>query len=712
MAVRAERRTTTTTRVVTDPASVRNVALVGPCGSGKTTLAEALLAHTGALARAGSVVDGTTVCDHDPAAVRQQRSTALATAALVHGGIKVNLLDTPGYGDFVGELRAGLRAADAALFVVAATEGREGTVGPATLALWEECAAAGVPRAVVVARCDQAGADVEATLAACRDAFGDGVAPCYLPVRGSDGAMEALYGLLSRTPAGGAPAGAEDARAALIEGIIEQSEDEDLMEAYLNGAELGYETLVSDLETAVARGAFHPVVPACAASGIGLDAVLEIMTGAFPSPLEHAPPALHGGEASFPALAVDPDGPLVAEVVHTSADAYVGRVSLVRVFSGTLRPDSTVHVGTCRHTPGPGGPDPTAQVPEPRTSPEQDHDADEKVAHLYSAFGATLRETSVCVAGDICAVTRLSAARTGDTLSASVDGPRLTPWEIPEPLLPIALVPRTRGDEETVARSLARIVATDPSLRLERDPETGQTVLWCTGEAHADVALSRLRDAGAEVETEQVRVPLRVTVAQAGRVTGRHVKQSGGHGQYAVCHVELAPLPRGAGFEFVSAVVGGSVPTQYVPSVEKGLRTQLARGLAATEDEPAHPVVDVRATLVDGKAHSVDSSDAAFQTAGALALREAVAVCGVRVLEPVDEVRIRVRDEHLGTVLGDLSARRGRVLGTDPDPAAGWTVVRAEVPRTGLLRHAVDLRAMTAGTATSSRRFAHYAERD
>ncbi|MEQ3549948.1 elongation factor G-like protein EF-G2 [Pseudonocardia nematodicida] len=702
MAVRAERARAGTAEItaVTDPTRIRNVALVGPSGAGKTTLAEALLAHTGAIPRAGSVAAGSTVTDHDPAAQRQQRSVGIAVAPLQSGGVTVNLVDTPGYEDFRGELLAGLHAADAALFVVPAAEGREGALEPGTLALWEECAELGIPRAVAVTRCDAARADVEATLRACRDSFGGGVAAAYLPVRDGDGAMTGLYGLLSQTPADAAPDGADTARAELIEGIIEQSEDEELMERYLAGDDVAFDTLVDDLETAVARGSFHPVVPVCSTGGTGLDALLEILTGAFPSPLERT--GTNGDGGTQAGRAGRPDGPLIAEVVHTGADAYVGRVCLVRVLSGTLRPESTVHVG---------GP-----VPAPRQSPESGngHDADEKIAHVYSPLGATLRETSECVAGDLCAVTRLEAG-VGDTLSDPSSPVHLASWARPEPLLPVAVVAASRGDEDALARGLARLVATDPGLRLERDPETRQTVLWCAGEAHADVALGRLREGGAAVETTEVVVPLRVTLGGSARVTGRHVKQSGGHGQFAVCHVEFAPGEPGSGLTFRSAVVGGSVPTNYVPSVEKGIRAQMERGLAVArgeDEEPGepHPVVDVVATLVDGKAHSVDSSDAAFQTAGALALREAGAACGLVLLEPLDEVRVRIHDEHLGAVLGDLASRRGKVLGTEPDDA-GRTVVRAEVPRAELLRHAVDLRALTAGTAVATRSFARYAER-
>jgi elongation factor G len=696
---------------VTDPSKVRNVVLVGPSGSGKTTLVEALLAHTAAIPRAGTIVDGSTVCDHDPAAIRQQRSVALAVAPVLHDGTKINLIDTPGYGDFVGELRAGLRAADAALFVISAHEvsaqqGGEGAIDPATVAQWEECAAVGMPRAVVVARCDHPRGDLEATIEACQRAFGSGVAPLYLPIRDGQ-SLSGLYGLLSQTPADRAPDGAEDARGELIEGIIEQSEDETLMERYLGGEDIEVTTLIDDLETAVARGTFHPVVPICAMSGIGLDALLEVLVGGFPSPLEHPLPAVGGVDGSAHAtLFADPDGPLAAEVVRTSADAYVGRVSIVRVFSGTLRPESTVHVSG-HHVAIPTQRDSTENGTgqDARNGSAQDHghDSDERLAHIYSPLGSTLREVEECVAGDICALTKLVAAETGDTVSASDHPLLLSCWELPEPLLPVAVVAHTRGDEDALIKTLAKLVAADPTLHLERNVETHQTVLWCMGEAHADVILSRLRAGGAEVDTEPVRVPMRETIARPARVTGRHVKQSGGHGQYAVCHVEFEPLPRGSGFEFRSKVVGGSVPTQFVPSVEKGIRAQLLRGLT----DAKHPAVDLRATLVDGKAHSVDSSDAAFQTAGALALREAAAACGTVLLEPLDEVAIRIPDEHLGAVLGDLSSRRGRVLGTEV-AGLGRTLVRAEVPCTELLRYAVDLRAMTSGAAAFTRSFARY----
>jgi elongation factor G len=718
VAVRADAGQGAGAIVAEDPTAIRNVVLVGPSGSGKTTLVEALLAAAGVIPRAGTVGDGSTICDHDPAAVRQQRSVALSVAPLRHQNIKINLVDTPGYGDFVGEVRAGLRAADAALFVVSAAEGADGGIDAATIALWEECAAVGMPRAVVVARCDHQRAELEAEIDGCQTAFGAGVLPLYLPMR-AGGHLSGLYGLLSRTvggkPVDDAPEEAEEARNELIEGIIAESEDESLMERYLEGEEIDTATLITDLEKAVSRGSFHPVVPVCASSGTGLPELLELIVGGFPSPVEHPLPPVTGVDgAKHPPLSADPAGPLAAEVVRTSADAYVGRVSLVRVFSGTLRPERTVHVSGHGWTPGNGNGGSTGpaagDAPGSTGGADHSHDGDERLAHVYSPLGASLREVSSCVAGDICALTKLGSAETGDTVSASDHPLLLAPWDLPQPLLPVAVIARTRGDEDALIKTLARLVASDPTLHLERNQETHQTVLWCMGEAHADVVLSRLRAGGAEVDTEPVRVAMRQTLAKPGRATGRHVKQSGGHGQFAVVHVEVEPLPRGSGFEFVSKVVGGSVPTQYIPSVEKGVRAQMERGLT-----DGCPMVDIRFTLVDGKAHSVDSSDAAFQTAGAIALREAAAACGAVQLEPVDTVTVRIPDEHLGAVLGDLSSRRGRVLGTDVDDsvtgagvASGRTVVRAEVPAAELLRYAVDLRAMTSGTSAFTRQFARY----
>jgi elongation factor G len=679
------------------PGDVRNVVLVGHSGAGKTTLVEALLVATGAIPRAGRVEDGTTVSDFDDVEVRQQRSVNLTLAPLIHAGIKVNLLDTPGYADFTGDLRAGLRAADAALFAVPATDGVDGL----TRMLWEECAAVGMPRAVVITKIDHQRADFEQALTACREAFGDSVAPAYLPVNGPGGEVTGLIGLLSgrlfdysggtrteRDPDDSYAGRVEELRGSLIEGIIQESEDESLMDRYLSGEEIDPKVLVEDLEKAVARGSFFPVLACASPHAIGLAELLEVMTQAFPSPQEHPLPTvttLDGQQVDN--VSSDPDGPLLAEVVKTTSDPYVGRISLVRVFSGTLRPDITVHVSG--HGMAERG--------------HADHDADERVGALTSPLGKQQRPVPQCLAGDICAVAKLSTAETGDTLSSKESPLLMESWAMPEPLLPVAITAKSKADEDKLSQALARLVAEDPTLRMEMNAETHQLVLWCMGEAHTDLLLDRLSSRyGVAVETTELRVPLRETLAGKAQGLGRNVKQTGGHGEYGVCHIEVEPLPSGGGFEFVDKIVGGVVPRQFIPSVEKGVRAQLEQGVIA-----GYPMVDIKVTLFDGKAHSVDSSDMAFQKAGKLALRDAADKAKVSLLEPVDEISVLVDDDYVGAVMSDLSSRRGRVLGTEP-VAGGRTLVRAEVPELELIRYAIDLRSMSHGTGSFTRSYLRY----
>lgn len=691
------------------PSSVRNVVLVGHSGSGKTTLVEALALTAGAVNRAGRVEDGSTLSDHDEIEHRRQRSVQLSLVPLEWAGCKINLLDTPGYADFVGELRAGLRAADAALFVVSAAQEADAVPGSTRL-LWEECAAVGMPRAIVVTHLDTARTDFDRLTRVCGEVLGDddpdAVLPLHLPVLGPgtpDGhaAATGLVGLLTREvfdyssgerrespPDDARLRLIEDARNRLIEGVIAESEDETLMDRYLGGEDIDVKTLVEDLEKAVARGTFHPVLAAAPAppgarQGLGTVELLDLIVRGFPTPLERPVPEVTTprGEPR-PALACDPDGPLAAEVVKTASDPYLGRVSLVRVFSGTLRPDETVHVS------GHGLAD----------RGHEDHDVDERVGTLFTPFGGQQRQAGHCVAGDLVCVARLSRAETGDTLSAKDDPLLMAPWAMPDPLLPFAVRARSKADEDRLSQGLARLAAEDPTMRLEQNRDTRQVVLWCLGEAHMDVALERLRTRyGVQVDVVPHEIALRETFAAPATARGRHVKQSGGHGQFAVCDIRVEPLPPGSGVEFADEVVGGSVPRQFVPSVEKGVRAQAARGVTA-----GYPLVDVRVTLVDGKAHSVDSSDAAFQTAGALALREAAAEAPLDLLEPVAEVRVLVPDEYVGPVMSDLSGRRGHVVGTE-QAGSGQVLVRAHVPEIEIDRYAVDLRSLTHGTGRFSR---------
>ncbi len=679
------------------PETVRNVVLVGHSGAGKTTLVESLLTATGTIQRPGRVEEGTTVSDFDEVEIRQQRSVNLTLAPLLYADVKVNLLYTPGYADFTGDLRAGLRAADAALFTVSAADGVDGL----TRMLWDECAAAGTPRAVVITKLDHQRGGFDEALAACQAAFGDSVAPLYLPVSDGPGTIRGLIGLISQRfydHSGGKRAERDPEpsdgdriatyRGALIESIIQESEDESLMDRYLAEEEIEPKVLIEDLEKAVARGSLYPVIPVAALHGVGLDELLELITQAFPAPAEHPLPAVATMDGKpVTTVSCDPGGPLLAHVVKTTSDPYVGRISLVRVFSGTLRPDAVVHVsGHGRAARG-----------------HADHDEDERIGALTSPLGKTQRPISSCVAGDICAVAKLGTAETGDTLSDKERPLLMEPWVMPEPLMPVAIAAKSKADEDKMAQALSRLVAEDSTLRLEMNPETHQLVLWCMGEAHSDLLLDRISSRyGVAVEPVELRVPLRETVAGKAQGLGRNVKQSGGHGEYGICHIEIEPLPSGSGLEFVDKIVGGVVPRQFIPSVEKGVRAQMDQGVVA-----GYPMVDIRVTLFDGKAHPVDSSDMAFQKAGRAALRDAAEKAQPQLLEPVDEVSVLIPDDFVGAVMSDLSGRRGRVLGTEAVPG-GRTLVKAEIPELELVRYAIDLRSMSHGTGSFSRSYLRY----
>jgi len=663
---------------------IRSVVLVGPQGTGKSALVEQLV--TGQL---GHVKEA-----EDP-------STELGVVTAVHEetGTVVTLVDTPGRPDFVGEVRAGLRAADAVLFVVAAGSG----IDEATRMLWRECAAVGIPRAVAVTQLELARADWDQVVAECGRVFGEAV-PMGLPVLEDQqltGVLD-LLGQVARDATGDGralteeeAARVEEHRGELIEAIIEQSEDEGLLERYLGGEEISAEGLWSDLTKAVSTARFFPIVPVNPPTGVGVPALLDLMVHAFPSPAQAWLPAVmtpDGGE--FGDLAADPDGPLVAQVIRTSTDPYVGRLSLVRIFSGTLTPAARLHVS---------GHLEWAVGHELTDHPGHDED-DERLGQLSSPVpgGTTPRESAI--AGELVLVTKLTSAETSDTLSDADRAALIEPWLLPEPLLPVAIQAASTKDEDKLANALQRLISEDLTLRLERNAETHQLVLWTLGPAHVDDVLERLRERHhVEVVTEPVRTSLRETFVRPVSQQGRLVKQSGGHGQYAVVQLEIEPLQRGAGFEFVDKVVGGAVPRNYIPSVERGLRNQLAEGILA-----GYPCIDVRVTLTDGKAHSVDSSDQAFQTAAAQALRAAANDSTVSLLEPVDLIEVLVADDYVGAVMADLRSRRAQVQGTEPGDREGHTVIRAEVPQHELARYPIDLRSVSHGSGSFTRSFVRY----
>ncbi|MDR1806761.1 MAG: elongation factor G-like protein EF-G2 [Propionibacteriaceae bacterium] len=669
-----------------DVSPIRNVVLIGSSGSGKTTLFEHLIKSRVPAYRGEKA---------DP-----ERAAALAVAAIAVGPTTVTLLDAPGHPDFVGELRAGLRGGDGAVFVVSASDG----IDAVTASLWRECEKVGMPRAIALTKLDDGRTNFAAALDGLQEAWGTAVQPAYVPI--IDG--EAIKGNLSlvsqtvhdystgkrvrREATAAELATIEDYRAALIEGIIQESENEDLMERYMEGDSLKADDLLADLMKAVYKGHFYPVVPVNSLDDVGLEELLTVIKNAFPVPSRHhlLVASVKGGAVEEAEAAVgDPNGPLLAQVIRSTSDQFSGRLSLVRVFSGTLKTDDVITVSGHR-----------SLFTGRADTAHPDHDDTEKVGPLSVPDGVDSKPVAQVEAGQIAYVGKLSHAETSDTLSPRDKAALIRPWDLPEPLLPVAVVAATRNDEDKLPAALARLAVEDTSVRVERTVETDQTVLWTMGQAHVDLLINRLQNRyGVNVTQQPIKVAYRETFVAKGAAEYTHKKQSGGHGQYGKASIEVEPLPRGTGFEFVDQVVGGAVPRQFIPSVEKGVKAQMAKGVLA-----GYPVVDIRVTLFDGKAHSVDSSDAAFQMAGALGLKEAAKNGNVQLLEPVMAMSIVVGDEYLGNVMSDLPSRRGRLTGTE-SIGNGRTLVKAEVPEFEITNYAVDLRSMSRGTGSFTREY-------
>lgn len=658
---------------------IRNVAVLGHGGSGKTTLVEALLHRTGATTRVGRMEDGTTVSDWDPEEQRRQISINLAVVPVDYQGSRINFVDTPGYQDFLGEVISALNASEAGLILVDAVAGCE--VG--TELVWDRLNEQQKPRIIFMNKIDRENANFQRALESLRATLrGSKIVPFQLPIGVAEkfSGVVGLVDLKSYTGKEGkeAPIPAElesDAESAHLELIEAAAEgDDELILKYLDGEQLTPEEVRHGLHQGVMSGAITPVYVGTATQEIGLDRLLAALPRYVPSPAER-PIGATVAEAEVE-LAEDANGPVAAAVFKTIIDRYVGRTSYVRVFSGTINKD--------------------AQLAPARTGKAA------RIANLFHVRGKELQPTDSLVAGDIGVITKLEDLQTGDTLTAPDKIVTIAPPEYPRPLYSIAVHPATQADSAKMGASLAALVEEDPTLRVETVSATHQTVLQGMGETHVDVAVRRLESKfGVHVTTTVPKVSYHETISRKASAQYRHKKQSGGAGQFAEVHMRVEPLPTGSGFEYTSEVFGGAISGVFLPSIEKGVRQVLDVGVIA-----GYPVVDIKAIVFDGKEHPVDSKDIAFQTAGREVFKLAMQEAGPVLLEPIYMVDVTVPDEFMGDVMSDFTTRRGRVQGMEQKN--NRTVVHALVPLAEIMRYGTDLRSMTQGRGVYSIEFDHY----
>jgi elongation factor G len=651
---------------------IRNVVLVGHHGSGKTSLAEALLFRAGAIERMGRIDNGTTVGDTDDDEREREQSLALAVSCFDWGDHRINLIDAPGDPDFRGDALMAMGVADLAVFVVDGVAG----VQVQDRVLWRHAESLQLPRLVFVNKLDREHSSFDRVLQDVRSAFGSHTDPIELPI-GEESSFHGLADVLTdqaffydtgskvgvEMPE--ALAGAERAEHEhLVEDVIER--DDQLLEGYLEGNEPPVEEVERLLHEAVDDATIFPVLCGSATTPIGADALAEFICRVGPAPGDRGPMAARDGDREVELLP-DAEGATVVVVFKTMIDEFVGQISFFRVVSGTIRADEHLVNGRSRDK--------------------------ERFHQLVSPLGTSHRAVSSLGAGDIGAVTKLGETRTGDTLSESGDVVVVTP-RLPSPVYGVAIAAASQADEDRLATTLRRLMIEDPTLHLEHDDSTNQTVLRGGGENHVRVALARAQRAGVEVVVDDVKVAYRETLAGSVETEGKYKKQTGGHGQFGVASVRFEPLPRGGGYEFDSEVTGGAIPRNLIPAVGAGIEEAMSTGGVY-----GYPLVDIRAVCTNGRYHSVDSSEMSFKIAGSLALREAIAAVGVEVLEPISAMRVQVPSEHQGDVLGDLNSRRAQVQYTETDEA-GMTMIQALVPTSEILRYAIDLRALTGGAGT------------
>jgi elongation factor G len=665
----------------TSPDKIRNVALISHGGAGKTSLAEAMLFDAGATSRLGTVEAGTTALDWDPDEQKRNQSINLAIGSLEHDGVRITIVDTPGYADFQADVVEALAAVDAVIVVIDASAGVE--VG--TEEVWRLADARGLPRMVFINKMDRENANYDATLDALKARFGPKIAPVYLPIGSADsfrGYVDVIEehanvyenGTPKEVPIPPELEGIEHSRRdALVEAAAEASDE--LMEKYLEGQAFSDEEIEAALHKGTREGSVVPVFVGSATQNIGVRELISMIAKHVPSPAEVGTRTTLDGKEVGP----EPSGPFVAQVFKATADPFVGRITYFRVISGSLSGQGHVYNASRRE--------------------------EERVGNLLSVQGKDTENLAKVGPGDIAAVAKLTSTRAGDTLVADrAQAVELEPLAFPAPSLQVAVEPESKADLDKLGQALHRLGEEDPCVQIRREDGTGETIMTAMGDAHVDVIVDRLkRKFGAAVRTATPRVPYRETIRQAARIDNRYKRQTGGHGQFGHVVIEFAPAEMGTGFQFGDRIVGGAVPKQYIPAVEKGLREAMAEGVLA-----GYPVVDLQATLVDGSYHTVDSSEMAFKVAASQALKKAFDAASPTLLEPILEVDVVVPDAFMGDVMGQITSKRGHVLGMDS--VDGMQHLKAQVPQAEMFHYATELRSITQGRGRFSWKVDHYAE--
>jgi elongation factor G len=672
---------------VYDAQSLRNVALVGHSGAGKTQLISTLLFDAGAVNRLGRVDDGTTVTDYDEEEISRKHTLSAALAYAEWNKTKINLIDTPGMANFLSDARAALRVADAALVVVDAVSGVE----VSTEKVWAAAEELQLPRIVVLNRLDRERASLDRSLESLRGVFGRAVIPIQLPI-GEERSFSGVVDLVSMKawtyPADGSgkvkeapvPANMESAattaREALIEMVAEA--DDALMEKFFDAGTLTQEELLSGLKRGIGAGRIFPAVCSSATANIGLQPLMDAIVSYVPTPAERGVAVTDAKTGSEARAEAADSGPVGAFIWKTVADPFAGRITLFRVISGTLKADSTVHNVT--------------------------RDVPERLGSLILLQGKTQTSVPEIKAGDLGAVAKLKESLTSDLLADKSYAFRATPIKFPEAVISYAIEPKSRADEEKISTALHRLQEEDPTLSYNRDSQTKELLLSGQGQSHIEVTVAKLkRRFGVEVNLKLPRIPYRETIAASTEAHGRHKKQTGGHGQFGDCKVRFEPLPRGSDFEFVDDIFGGAIPRQFIPAVEKGIQDARMRGFLA-----GYPMVDFRATVFDGSFHQVDSNELSFKMAGTLAFKDGMSRARPTLLEPIMDVEVYAPSDYAGDLMGDLNQRRGRIGGMDARGAS--TIVRAKVPMSEMLTYEQHLTSATGGRGSYHMEFSHYEE--